>query len=1023
MARSQPQDADHRASFFERSTWGISHWLWLSVLLAIALAMIPRGARRAIESNTNKAEDWLPDSYAESADLEWFRSHFVGESFVLVSWDGCTLGDTEKLRLLKQKLAAVSDERGAWYTRVVTGPETIATLTEAPSRLERYQAIARLEGALVGSEPLDAEGDPLGDEQRTTCLLAYLSDAMTSNNRLMRTAVEKIQEVASAECGVPIETIHMGGPPVDNVTIDIEGEKTLIRLAGLSGVVGLVLSYLCFRSWPLTGMVFFAAVVNAGMSLAIVFYYGVVEVLALGYETPLLGKTDAILMSMPAVVYVLGLSGAIHLVNYYRDERRAHGPSGSVERAVRVAWGPCLLAALTTAVGLGSLAVSDILPIRKFGVFTASGVVIGVGLLFGLLPVLLHRFPPSDQAIRGKRKERPSEGAESRPWYEPLSHFVTTRHALTSFACVGLLIALAFGLPRIQTSVQLLKLLDAECDLITDYAWLEEHLGNLVPMEVVVALEGDQLRTPDELAQDPEADAYRMTLYERTELISDLQHEIEGLKDVSRALSAATFATPSFERVASGNVRRSTERVVSTAIEEHRESLFEYLQEERDEYGAATGRELWRISARVTALGDVDYGQFVEELRDRVEPVLRAYRLRNQLLETLAQQGVNLRDAKICLLYQSEEDQTAPAGGSVEARLLTLLRRASGNPRSVIGRSTVQYAQADEATRKRFIEVLSTQDAVLTLDEQVLDGQIVADGAQITHLTETLPKGVVRETGSLVSAYTGVVPLVYKTQRELLVSLRESIAWATVLIGGVMVLVLRSPAAGLASMIPNVFPIVAVFGSLGWLGVKVDIGIMMTASVALGVAVDDTLHFVTWFGRGVRSGLDRRTATRQAYDRCATAMLQTTLIAGLGLAVFAVSTFVPTQQFGCLMITMLATALVGDLVLLPALLCGPLGRFFAPGAPAVPPGDGEPPTQEPNAFDTESSDSERTDGQSDSEPEPAQPEPADEGSVDQPSTAKAHLHRVDQPLSPANAALRSKLRALRRNQGQDADRH
>ena len=132
------------------------------------------------------------------------------------------------------------------------------------------------------------------------------------------------------------------------------------------------------------------------------------------------------------------------------------------------------------------------------------------------------------------------------------------------------------------------------------------------------------------------------------------------------------------------------------------------------------------------------------------------------------------------------------------------------------------------------------------------------------------------------AVYTGMVPLVYKTQRQLLISLQESILGATVLIAIVMMFVLRNPVAGLISMIPNVFPIVVVFGALGWLGIKIDIGIMMTASVALGVAVDDTIHFLTWFRRGIADGLDRVQATLQAYDRCATAMMQTTLIGGLG---------------------------------------------------------------------------------------------------------------------------------------------
>ena len=57
-------------------------------------------------------------------------------------------------------------------------------------------------------------------------------------------------------------------------------------------------------------------------------------------------------------------------------------------------------------------------------------------------------------------------------------------------------------------------------------------------------------------------------------------------------------------------------------------------------------------------------------------------------------------------------------------------------------------------------------------------------------------------------------------------------------------------------------------------------------------------------------------------------MTQTTLVAGLGLAVFAFSTFTPTQRFGVLMLVLLAAALVGDLVYYPALVTGPLGRTF-----------------------------------------------------------------------------------------------
>jgi predicted RND superfamily exporter protein len=151
---------------------------------------------------------------------------------------------------------------------------------------------------------------------------------------------------------------------------------------------------------------------------------------------------------------------------------------------------------------------------------------------------------------------------------------------------------------------------------------------------------------------------------------------------------------------------------------------------------------------------------------------------------------------------------------------------------------------------------------------------------------------------------------------------------AFVLIAIVMMVVLRSPSAGLVAMLPNLFPVIVIFGFMGWLGILVDIGSMMTASVALGVAVDDTIHYLTWYRKGIDLGLDRKGAAMMAYERCATAMTQTTVIGGLGLAVFAFSTFTPTQRFGTMMLVLLFAALFGDLIFLPAMLSTPLGRFF-----------------------------------------------------------------------------------------------
>ena len=75
---------------------------------------------------------------------------------------------------------------------------------------------------------------------------------------------------------------------------------------------------------------------------------------------------------------------------------------------------------------------------------------------------------------------------------------------------------------------------------------------------------------------------------------------------------------------------------------------------------------------------------------------------------------------------------------------------------------------------------------------------------------------------------------------------------------------------------------------------------------------------------------DRKQAILATYQHCATPTLQAALISGLGLSIFAFSTFTPTQRFGCLMLVILWAGAIAELIYFPALLAGPLGMVFKP---------------------------------------------------------------------------------------------
>ena len=143
-----------------------------------------------------------------------------------------------------------------------------------------------------------------------------------------------------------------------------------------------------------------------------------------------------------------------------------------------------------------------------------------------------------------------------------------------------------------------------------------------------------------------------------------------------------------------------------------------------------------------------------------------------------------------------------------------------------------------------------------------------------------------------------------------------------------MIYLLKHPLSGLMTMIPNVLPIGMIFGLISWAGISVDIGTMITASVALGIAVDGTLHLLTWYRKGIIDGLPRREAIAQALGHCGPALWQTSMAVGIGLLMLYSAELLLVSRFGWLMAALIAAALVADLVMLPAMLAGPLGTII-----------------------------------------------------------------------------------------------
>lgn len=741
------------------------HWLILC-LGAFLLPILLMGASKSLRVYKSDIQQWLPKGFAEAETYEEFVSRFGVDEMVVISWEGATLEDPRvtylQNALLEQRLG---DQ--PMFLRVTSGPEFLSRLLT--TGISRDSALSRIAGLLVGHD------------RKTTCVIAYpneLSGEEAGHMSVDRVEVmQRIYEIAAADpLNIPPESLKLGGPTIDGAVLEIETQKSLNQFLWMTVVAVFLMAWIRMGDLLMTVLAVCFSLLCAVIALAILYYGG--------------GKMNMTMIMLPTLSFILGISGCVHMINYYRKAAATGSEAEAAGIALRNGLKPILLSSGTTAIGMFSLGVSQVAPIRSFGFFAGLGILSSLLVILLLLPAALHALRNAfGEKLLGNQPGRREKISGLSRRTSVVINWVCREHGLVVIPLLIALSILSVGVFKLKGSVKIQNRFADRVKILQDYEWLEEHLGPLVPLEVVLEF-------------SPES---HLSLWEKMQVVKAVERSVRKTTAINASLSVATFepALP-----AKDGLRGRVER---RAKMDRWESEFDNFQEAKL-VKMWPDSSAWRISLRVAAMNDIDYGHLIETLQENV----------NHQLDFINQPG-------------------------------------------------------------------------------------------------------------LTAYLTGAIPMIYKAQRQILDDLMYSFLTAFLFISLVMMIVLRGFSAGLVSMIPNVFPPLLVFGTMGWIGQKIEIGSVLTASVALGIAVDDTVHFLTWYRQAIFNGGSRYKAIRTAFDHCAKAMIDTSLICCVGVAPFLLSVFMPTFNFALLLIVMLLAAIIGDLILLPALLAGPLGVLLQRG--------------------------------------------------------------------------------------------
>ena len=894
--------------FGKRDPWNNKASLWVIAVVMFVLPMTVLSFKHI--KMRNEIERWLPTKDPSARTLLWSREMFPQEDRVLVTWEDSDKRDPRPERMKHILVGQIQPDGSRRYgSRYIS---QVTTAQDAIQRIEKYkvsreEALSRMQGVMLGHGPLKVSLTELGElraknvkkelarqardrfgielefkeahvefdppksfnkdapswivelekknapkqeftaiaehdfqvrwdgiryqSEMTNGFIAFAKQLRTEPTEAVPEGRELVADCffavgspvamsitlteageadvpatlqtirdAAAQSGVDLDKFHMGGSPVAgselNKALGVaawnrEAPMYLIHERSVivtSWIVGAIIAFLVLRSLPLVGMVLGASLMSVILTMAIVPMTG--------------GDLNMVLVVMPTLLMVLSMSGAIHVANYWKHAA-CEDPKSAVLRAVMMARKPCALASFTTAVGLLSLLSSELSPVRGFGFYSA------IGCLFSLAAVLFA-FPALLQFVPVKRPNRSDINADR--WHL-LGNLISKYNKPVMAVTAIVFVVSAFGLRFYTPETRVIKYFPETARVVQDYEFLEENLTGIVSFDVLIRF--------DKTAQKD------MRFFERVEVVRDIKEKLREHPEISGALTLPDFQ-PVTEPLPKGaklrqkmafNKRNSEAKrriltepeagaVAFVRVAEDSQDLFK----DGDQRLSVAGDEVWRITAQVSIMSDLDY------------------------------------------------------------------------------------------------EVLSDHKHTGELDNIV--------------------KSVLKYHAGTSHTITGMVPVFLKTQNAVLRSLILSFVIAFGIIATMMARVLRDIPAALLTMVPNVVPIVMVFGLISWSGVTFDIGTVITASVALGIAVDGTLHLLTWFQKGMEDGLDKRQSTAQAMGHCGPAMWQTSCVVAIGMVMLYPASLSLVSRFGWLMAALITAALFADIILLPAMLAGPLGTVL-----------------------------------------------------------------------------------------------
>jgi predicted RND superfamily exporter protein len=533
------------------------HRYVLSGLIVVgALALAPLVNFTRID---NEISMWISRDDPVYQTYERFREEFGGQRTLMVALKSDRLFTRESLAFIDQVTGDI--ERLDLVERVFS-LATANTVTSLPAtenddgglevqplmdeRLEQPGAPARVRERVLG-DPL-LRGDLVSEDGTVTVLLVSFDEDRIDEVRAG--LIDRIHAIVDPRLPAGMESFYNGAIEISETynRITLENTKKLtppILLLTIGGI------YVMFRSWRITGLLVVAVLISAVWTMGLF--------AAMGFKYSVLASM------LPPLVLILAVADDVHIVQHFNHELRE---TGSKEHAFRSSiehlLAPLLGASGTTALGLASLATTNVVAVREFGIGSAVGVMVDLVLSLVLVPTLLTLLKPEAGAAPQERYLVGPMRAVAR---------FSIRHATpVLITTLGLMAAGGIGMIWLRVDTNHINFFAKDHPLHRSADLLDRELSGIYSFNVLLEGEPDAMKSPEvmrrieELGVRLERLPYVRKVVSLADYVKRVNRELNG-GDPAHAVVPAradAIAQELFVFALSDDGRRELERVASS---------------------------------------------------------------------------------------------------------------------------------------------------------------------------------------------------------------------------------------------------------------------------------------------------------------------------------------------------------------------------------------------------------------------------------------------------------------------------